>query len=62
MASLVSAPPDELIDQIAALAELVTDGELVGIHLEGPFISEARCGAHDPAVLRDPDAESSKRC
>lgn len=57
MASLVSAPPNELIDQMAALAELVTDGELVGIHLEGPFISEARCGAHDPAVLRDPDAE-----
>ena len=57
LASLVSAPPNELADQMAALTELVTDGELAGIHLEGPFISEARCGAHDPAVLRDPDAE-----
>ncbi|MER7114718.1 N-acetylglucosamine-6-phosphate deacetylase [Saccharomonospora azurea] len=55
MASLVSAPPDALVDQLAALRELVTDGELVGAHLEGPFIAEARCGAHDPSVLREPD-------
>ncbi|MGW9477223.1 N-acetylglucosamine-6-phosphate deacetylase [Saccharomonospora azurea] len=55
MASLVSAPPNALVDQLAALRELVTDGELVGAHLEGPFIAEARCGAHDPSVLREPD-------
>lgn len=57
VASLVSAHPNELTDQLAALAELVTDGELVGVHLEGPFIAEARCGAHDPTVLREPDTE-----
>ncbi len=57
VASLVSAPPSELTDQLAALAELVTDGELAGVHLEGPFIAEARCGAHDPTVLREPDTE-----
>src|SRR5205823_1229493 len=28
------------------------------IHLEGPFISAARCGAHDPAVLCPPDRAS----
>ncbi|CAM3082067.1 N-acetylglucosamine-6-phosphate deacetylase [Saccharomonospora xinjiangensis] len=55
MASLVSAPPDELAGQLAALAELVADEELAGVHLEGPFIARARCGAHDPAVLRDPE-------
>jgi N-acetylglucosamine-6-phosphate deacetylase len=27
----------------------------VGIHLEGPYLSEARCGAQDPAHLRDAD-------
>lgn len=26
-----------------------------GIHLEGPWLAENRCGAHDPALLRDPD-------
>lgn len=55
LASLVSAPIRALADQEAALRELVEDGELAGIHLEGPFIAAARCGAHDPAVLREPD-------
>jgi N-acetylglucosamine-6-phosphate deacetylase len=55
VASLVSATPDVIADQLAALQDLVTDGDLVGTHLEGPFIAEARCGAHDPAVLREPD-------
>jgi N-acetylglucosamine-6-phosphate deacetylase len=56
LASLVSDPLPVLHSQIAALRELVDDGELAGIHLEGPFISKARCGAHDPAALREPDS------
>ncbi|MCU1681482.1 MAG: N-acetylglucosamine-6-phosphate deacetylase [Amycolatopsis sp.] len=56
LASLVSDPVPVLRSQIAALRELVDDGELAGIHLEGPFISKARCGAHDPAALREPDS------
>ncbi|HVW45051.1 MAG TPA: N-acetylglucosamine-6-phosphate deacetylase [Amycolatopsis sp.] len=54
LASLVSEPIRALVNQQAALRELVQDGELAGIHLEGPFIAEARCGAHDPAVLLEP--------
>ena len=38
-----------------ALAELVVDGEIAGVHLEGPWLAASRCGAHDPAQLRDPD-------
>ncbi|WP_007024541.1 N-acetylglucosamine-6-phosphate deacetylase, partial [Saccharomonospora iraqiensis] len=56
LASLVSAPPAALADRVAALSDLVADGELAGIHLEGPFLAGARCGAHDPAALREPDA------
>ncbi|HET6504329.1 MAG TPA: N-acetylglucosamine-6-phosphate deacetylase [Amycolatopsis sp.] len=56
VASLVSEPIRTLVNQEAVLRELVEDGELAGIHLEGPFLAEARCGAHDPAVLREPDA------
>ena len=58
LASLVSRPVPELAKQIAELAGLVTDGLLAGIHLEGPFLAAARCGAHDPAVLRPPDRET----
>ena len=55
VASLVSARPDTLVGQVATLAPLVARGELAGIHLEGPFLSEERRGAHDPSVLTDPD-------
>lgn len=56
LASLVSAPASELLRSVTALADLVDDGILAGIHLEGPYLSTGRCGAHDPVALRDPDA------
>jgi N-acetylglucosamine-6-phosphate deacetylase len=55
IASLVTAGPDELLKSVDALAELVVDGELAGVHLEGPWLAAGRCGAHDPRQLRDPD-------
>lgn len=60
LASLVSAPVSTLTGQLSALGELVTDGLLAGIHLEGPFLAEARKGAHDPAALRDPTPEATR--
>ncbi len=53
--SLVSAPGDVLVAGATTLAALVREGDLAGIHLEGPFLSVARCGAQDPSALRDPD-------
>ncbi|MCS7480822.1 N-acetylglucosamine-6-phosphate deacetylase [Umezawaea endophytica] len=58
LASLVSRPVPEMVEQIAKLAELTQDGLISGLHLEGPFLSAARCGAHDPAILRPPDRDS----
>jgi N-acetylglucosamine-6-phosphate deacetylase len=55
VASLVAAGPDELLKTVDTLADLVTAGELAGVHLEGPWLAEGRCGAHDPRQLRDPD-------
>jgi N-acetylglucosamine-6-phosphate deacetylase len=55
MASLVTAEPADLVRQVRALAPLVVAGVLLGIHLEGPFLSPARRGAHEPSLLRAPD-------
>ena len=55
LASLVSAPSEHLHEAVKRLGPLVDEGLLAGIHLEGPYLSPARRGAHDPAHLRDPD-------
>lgn len=54
-ASTVTGDLDDLARQAAVLADLTEQGELAGIHFEGPFISPHRCGAHQPELLRDPD-------
>jgi N-acetylglucosamine-6-phosphate deacetylase len=58
VASLVTAPLEELHRRVAMLAELADDGVIDGIHLEGPFLSAARCGAQDPRYLISPDNAS----
>lgn len=55
VASLVANSIEVLVGQVGALRPLVTAGELAGVHLEGPWLSPRYAGAHDPAVLADPD-------
>ena len=55
VASLVTAPADELERRVVMLARLADEGVIDGIHLEGPFLSAARCGAQDPRYLISPD-------
>jgi N-acetylglucosamine-6-phosphate deacetylase len=55
VASVVSGSGPATRRAIAALSRLVDDGLLAGLHLEGPYLSPARGGAHDPAQLRAPD-------
>jgi N-acetylglucosamine-6-phosphate deacetylase len=61
VASLVTMSPADLERGVAMLAELADDGLVEGIHLEGPWLSEARCGAHDPTLLRDPSLAEVER-
>lgn len=61
VASLVTAGPAELARQVAALARQVRAGVIAGIHLEGPWLSTKRCGAHDPSLMRDPDRDEIDR-
>ena len=55
VASCVTAAPDVLRARTRVLAGLCEDGELAGIHFEGPFVSVERCGAQDPTYIIDPD-------
>ena len=56
MASLVTDTPASLARSVRALAPLVADGSLAGVHLEGPWLSPRRAGAHTPSLLLDPAA------
>lgn len=56
MASLVTGSREALTEQIQTLSPLVDDDVLMGIHLEGPWLSTLHCGAHAPEQLRSPDA------
>jgi N-acetylglucosamine-6-phosphate deacetylase len=60
IASLVTTDLTTLTQQIKALIPFVKRGELSGIHLEGPYLSHAKCGAHDPALLRAPALDEVK--
>jgi N-acetylglucosamine-6-phosphate deacetylase len=54
LASLVTETIPDLLDQISRLVPFVKSGDIAGIHLEGPYLSHARCGAHNPDLLRTP--------
>ncbi|KUN07459.1 N-acetylglucosamine-6-phosphate deacetylase [Streptomyces yokosukanensis] len=55
VASTVTDEMDLLVRQAGLLSELTEQGEIAGIHFEGPFISPCRKGAHSEALLRDPE-------
>jgi N-acetylglucosamine-6-phosphate deacetylase len=55
VASLTSCAPGALINRIAELAPLVQARRLAGLHLEGPWLSMARRGAHASGLLRLPE-------
>ncbi len=57
LASLVTASAQTLRTRVRMLAQLADEGDIAGIHLEGPFISTARCGAQNPEHIVEGDPE-----
>ncbi|MCW2492525.1 MAG: N-acetylglucosamine-6-phosphate deacetylase [Frankiales bacterium] len=55
LVSLMAQPIAALCTQLSWVAALSTAGLVLGAHLEGPFLSEARCGAQRPENLSLPD-------
>ena len=61
VASLVTAGSEDLLRQVSSLADDVRAGVIDGVHLEGPWLSTLRCGAHQPSLMRDPDPGEIER-
>jgi N-acetylglucosamine-6-phosphate deacetylase len=55
--TLISDSPAKMSAAIAAVDELSADPSVLGIHLEGPFLSPEKVGVHDPRQIRRPIAE-----
>jgi N-acetylglucosamine-6-phosphate deacetylase len=59
LATTVSSTPDHLVAAIGALRDIVgkpaQGARVLGINMEGPFLSVECRGAHDPELVRDPD-------
>jgi len=54
--SLVTAPLETMQRRAAMVADLVsTDADILGSHLEGPFLDPGHKGAHDESLLRAPE-------
>src|SRR5712691_1613224 len=63
--STISARPDDLLRAVAACREAARSpgrgAEIVGIHIEGPFINRQKKGAQPAEGIRDPDADECRR-
>jgi N-acetylglucosamine-6-phosphate deacetylase len=58
--TLISDTPEKMRTALSAMRRAVASNpSVLGIHLEGPFLSPQRPGVHNPAVLRVPNDQDA---
>lgn len=58
--TLITSPFEgysERVRQVQWAGPDATGANVLGIHLEGPYLNPEKCGAHDPALLRGVDVD-----
>jgi N-acetylglucosamine-6-phosphate deacetylase len=60
--TVISGPPEEMLSAVALAADLCEQdidagAAFVGVHVEGPFLSESQRGRHQAEHLREPSVE-----
>jgi N-acetylglucosamine-6-phosphate deacetylase len=53
--TFISAPVEELVAAVAGIPDVGVGPRILGGHVEGPFLSPARHGVHDPGTFIPPD-------